>query len=514
MAEKGKEIAPRDQIYDLLAAHKQSIVRVLPKHVTPERIMRIAHQEITSGGRLRECTHVSLLNGVIEISVLGLEIGRTAYLVPFKNKHSGRYEATVIIDYRGFIELGFRSGMVSSWPFKPVYAADEFQVSEGTHREIRHFPKLDGDRGQLVAAYSVVNFNGGGFDFEVVGLEDVAVVKKRSASFRRGDGPWADEDDEWTMWCKTAVRRLSKRVPQSPELQRAVVLDEMAEAGLRQKLDYIKDLIDITPGTEKAPKDLYKSNGQIGAPEPAGASEKDKRPDADPDPEQEKIEDKDHPWFPLKWKNLRKSKHGGTGYAWYISEHADSWDTAKELWKKQAIDKFHGMYPGEEFPIRPNGEPATAQPDDPEKHFQPRHTGRHDEHDAGLAPGEARCPECDTIYLDGETHNCGGTRGIGPHEDVEESILNGFTVKMPDDADGFAVMQISGMVQEARRQFPELCAFTIEKCSISPDDITAMRVPSERWAASWEFLSHLESIADEKGVNILSIKTRKNGIKF
>jgi recombination protein RecT len=232
MAEHTTIVKTEDPVYKMLTSYKKAIASVLPKHLTAERMLRLAYTMIHRNRKLRECSPVSLINGIIEISMLGLDIGRTAHLVPFKG------EAVMIPDYKGYIDLAYRSDRVNSFPFKPVYEGDEFDYQEGTERFIRHKPARE-NRGQLVAAYAIVNYKNGGFDFEVVLPPDIEATKRKSPGAKYKDSPWNDPDNEWTMWCKTAVRRLAKRVPQSPELQRAAFLEELAESGLKQNIGHI-----------------------------------------------------------------------------------------------------------------------------------------------------------------------------------------------------------------------------------------------------------------------------------
>ncbi len=244
-----------DPIYKMLVSYKGAIASVLPKHLTAEKMLRVSYQMITRTPKLRQCTPASLINGIIEISLLGLDIGRTAHLVPFGK------EAVVIPDYKGFIDLAHRSGQINSFPFKPVYENDVFDYQEGTERYIKHKPATT-DRGRLIAAYAIVNFKHGGFDFEVVHPVDIEAVKKKAPGAKMKDSPWNDPDQEWTMWCKTAVRRLAKRIPQSPELSKAVELEDLVEAGLKQQLSHIEaDIIPITPiepEPDENPEDLKK----------------------------------------------------------------------------------------------------------------------------------------------------------------------------------------------------------------------------------------------------------------
>lgn len=235
-----------DPIMNLLAQYKQAVASVLPSHLTPERMLRLAHKATVNIPKLRECTPISLINSVIEISMLGLDIGRTAHILPYKG------EATVIIDYKGQIELAHRSNKVSSISLKPVYANDYFKAVEGTSRSISHEPAMK-ERGELIAAYAIVFYNGNGYDFEVVTQEDIDPVKKKAPGAKSDKSPWNKPEDEWTMWCKTAMHRLAKRVPQSPELQRAAMLEDLVQAGLKQNISHIQ-MTETDPREFEKPK--------------------------------------------------------------------------------------------------------------------------------------------------------------------------------------------------------------------------------------------------------------------
>lgn len=248
-----------DPIKQLLATNMPVIKNVLPKHLTPERIMRIAYTAISTTPKLRECSHASLLNCILTASMLGLEIGNTmgyAYLIPFKT------QATLIIGYKGYQKLAWQSGKIKSFSYHPVYENDTFSYEYGLDPKLKHVPSTE-NRGKLKYAYAVVQYKEGGFDFEVVTQDDINVAKKRSVAVKcnKKDSPWLQEDLEYTMWCKTAVRKLSKRLPQSPELMQAINIEEQAEVGINAVEKYIKiDTIENDPVTAKLKTEEPKSS--------------------------------------------------------------------------------------------------------------------------------------------------------------------------------------------------------------------------------------------------------------
>ena len=232
-----KELTVQQQntIQQLLVDNIKAIKSVLPKHLTPERMCRIAYTAIARTPRLAECTQHSLLNAILEASMLGLEIGGPlglAHLIPFGQ------EAQLIIGYQGFMDLAYRSDRVINFSAHPVYEKDTFDYAYGLNPKLFHVPSREDDVGKLVFAYAVAQFKNGGFDFEVVDKRIAMAAKARSAAKHEKDSPWNTED-EWAMWVKTAIRRLAKRIPQSPELQTAANLDDRAEAGISQDINII-----------------------------------------------------------------------------------------------------------------------------------------------------------------------------------------------------------------------------------------------------------------------------------
>lgn len=220
-------------VKDVLERAMPEIRNALPKHMTPERMVRIAFSAISRNQALLKCTPMSLAKCVIESSELGLEpsgILGHAYLVPYNNRQTGQTEAQLQIGYRGFIELAGRSGRIRSINAEVVYEGDEFEFLRGTEEYLRHRPDLD--RPESAAprcVYAVVHYKDGGCDFELLTMAKIEAARKSSKTTRK-DSPWETHYEE--MARKTAIRRLAKRLPLSPELLSAAVVDEYKEAGV------------------------------------------------------------------------------------------------------------------------------------------------------------------------------------------------------------------------------------------------------------------------------------------
>lgn len=221
------------------------IAKVLPKHLSPERVSRIAMTTIQKNPKLAECDVKSLLGAVMAASQVGLEVDDIlgqAYLVPFWDSKNRRYAAQLQIGYKGFLDLARRSGQVVNIVSQVVYENDEFEFEYGFDEKLKHKPATT-NRGNPVYVYAYANLKDGGRVFEVLTMEDVEKARMSSQSQKDFNtkqisktpiGIWAEHYE--SMARKTAIRRLAKYLPLSVEMLRATSLDELSDVG--KKVDY------------------------------------------------------------------------------------------------------------------------------------------------------------------------------------------------------------------------------------------------------------------------------------
>jgi recombination protein RecT len=225
----------------LLESQRQSIQQILPKHLSADRILKVALVAASRNPLLLECDAMSILRSVMSSSQLGLEpdgpLG-SAYLVPFKNKN-GRMEAQLIVGYRGLIDLARRSGQIVSIEAHVVREKDKFECSFGLEPVLKHVPDWSDDPGKQIAVYAVAKLKDGGVQAEVMTKHEVDAIRKRS---RAGNfGPWVTDYEEMSR--KTVVKRLAKYLPISVELSQALEVDNAADTGEMAVMDVeIKDV--------------------------------------------------------------------------------------------------------------------------------------------------------------------------------------------------------------------------------------------------------------------------------
>jgi len=191
------------------------IAKVLPKHLSPERMTRVAITAMTKVPKLAKCDQSSFFNAMLTLSQLGLEPdGRNAHLIPFENRKKGIVECQVIVDYKGFVQLIMQTGLVSRIHADVVCEEDIFEYDRGILKT--HKPNFRVNRGKVFAVYCIIEMKDGSEKVEVMSAIEVDAIRKRAKS--GGDGPWVTDWNE--MAKKTVFRRASKWVPISSEKER------------------------------------------------------------------------------------------------------------------------------------------------------------------------------------------------------------------------------------------------------------------------------------------------------
>lgn len=252
------------------------LVKILPKHIEPERVVKIAMNAYLNNHDLGRCTPLSMVKATLQCAELGLDpsplLGE-AYFVPFKatvkykdgnvQKQREEQQVKLMPGYVGLAKLAKQTGDVADVYAVPVFESEKtpewnpegtklvagFCVEEGTERRIHHMRNLSAARGELYAVYGVVKFKDGTCHFEVLSKADVEEHRKIS---QQAEGT-AWKNHYVSMACKTAIRMAVKMVPKSPEkpLSKAVAVDNHAEFGEALRADFDSDVIDTTGETSE-----------------------------------------------------------------------------------------------------------------------------------------------------------------------------------------------------------------------------------------------------------------------
>lgn len=201
-------------------ALKQQITQALPRTSGgPDRFLRCLFTQVQANPKIMQCSQTSIFWAAIKCAQVGIDPdGRRAHLIPFSNK--GTMEVQLIIDYKGYVELAYRSGKVDNIHADVVCENDTFRHSKG--RVTEHTFDLKKKRGEVIGAYAICSFSSGGEKAEILILDEIESVRR--ASRAGNNGPWKTHYAE--MCKKTAARRLAKWLPLSPEERSIVEADD------------------------------------------------------------------------------------------------------------------------------------------------------------------------------------------------------------------------------------------------------------------------------------------------
>jgi recombination protein RecT len=224
---------PRDNALAFIEQIKSGWNKALPKVCTPERFARVALTCLKKDSKLMDAIQyaggrASVAAAFMKCAELGIEPdGRRAYLIPYKNNKTKDYTVELIIDYKGIVELAMRSGYVANIHADKVCENDEFEYNIGTIE--KHRIDFKKPRGDAYAYYAIVTFKDGTKKCEVMNKDEIDAVKKRSSAWDAWERwkkpcPWNTDYDE--MAKKTVFKRLSKWIPQSPEMRQAIDYDD------------------------------------------------------------------------------------------------------------------------------------------------------------------------------------------------------------------------------------------------------------------------------------------------
>jgi recombination protein RecT len=210
-----------------LQAMEPEFKAALPPHIPVDKFVRVAKTALQNTPALVNADRRSLFGAFVRLAQDGLlPDGREAAIVMFGNK------AQAMPMIAGILKKIRQSGEVAKVSAQVVYANDKFVVKYGFDEDVEHVPPaLNEPRGEPIGAYATAVLKDGSQLLEVMSLEQIEQVRKVSRA--SGNGPWVAWFGE--MARKTVMRRLSKRLPMSTDLEDEIFSrDETMRPALQQ----------------------------------------------------------------------------------------------------------------------------------------------------------------------------------------------------------------------------------------------------------------------------------------
>lgn len=233
-----RQLSPIEVFRKEVNARTAHFEAMLPGHVPVEKFQRVIVTAAANNPAILDLNRQSVLLSCARAAADGLlPDGREGAIVPFKGK------AQWMPMTAGILKKIRNSGELLSINAYIVYQKDRFTYRLGDDEAIEHVPYLGEDPGPAIAVYAVAKTKDGGVYREVMTKSQVEKVKAVSQSAGRADSPWQQWPDE--MWRKTAIRRLSKRLPMSTDRE------EEVRAMLEREDEPMQD---VTPAADAAPR--------------------------------------------------------------------------------------------------------------------------------------------------------------------------------------------------------------------------------------------------------------------
>ncbi len=161
---------------------------------------------IVSDPKLIDCEPTSVLNVAAKAAILDLVLDPNlgfAWLVPYKDK-DGHKIATFQLGYKGYIQLGLRSGQYQALNATEIYEGEEIKIDRLSGRIVLNGKRTSDVVTGYVGYFKLLN----GFEKYAYMSKDqvIAHAKKYSKSWGYKDSPWTTEFDK--MAKKTVIRQL------------------------------------------------------------------------------------------------------------------------------------------------------------------------------------------------------------------------------------------------------------------------------------------------------------------
>lgn len=213
----------------LLAKSLPEIKRALPRHISPDRMARIALTCFRQTPKLAQCDPMSVLASVVQAAQLGLEpgINGRAYLIPYGT------ECQFVPGWKGLLELVNRTGRATAWT-GAVFDGDKFDYQLGDTPYAKHYPGSEDAPEKLTYTYAIGRIRGNEWPIIEVWTNE-KITRHRNRYNKVGKRHYSY--DNWEMYArKIPLLQVLKYLPASPELEAAIALSETVDAGMSQGL--------------------------------------------------------------------------------------------------------------------------------------------------------------------------------------------------------------------------------------------------------------------------------------
>lgn len=253
--EKAMEKRTVKPLQTLIQESLGQLQHALPRHMTAEKLARIALTCLRVNPKLMEAAErnpTSFLAALFQSAHLGLEpnLNGEAWLIPYNNRRKDGQGYEKVVQFQvgvyGWAKLFYNHQNSVILRMDNVHENDHFDYDLGTGEVHHKMPPFGKPRGEVVGYYAQAGLTTGGKILKVMAKPDAIAWAKRYSKcwdkekqqFIPGT-PWRDHTD--SMGQVTVLKQVLKLVPKSPEIQRAVAMDETTKSAVDADMLSIPD---------------------------------------------------------------------------------------------------------------------------------------------------------------------------------------------------------------------------------------------------------------------------------
>jgi recombination protein RecT len=229
------------QLNALFERSASELKKILPAGTTPERIARVTLTAARKNPALLDCDPHSLIAAVFQASSLGLEIDilGSAYLVPYKD------QVQLIIGYKGYIDLVYRSPRVVSIQAHTVHTNDIFNMRNGSKPFLEH-EQADEPSEEIRGFYAIAHLTNGGCLWYYMSKKQIEAHRdKFSSDYKYKKSKGYENNSVWaqhfsSMAKKTVLHQLTTWLPMENEQKEFMAYDGTVRKDITADPEYIE----------------------------------------------------------------------------------------------------------------------------------------------------------------------------------------------------------------------------------------------------------------------------------